>query len=101
MPSREEITYFGAGPALLPTTVLETAAGALVNFNNTGLGLAEHSHRSAMATDILNNAKKDLSTYLDIPEDYEILFTQGGGTGGFAAESFPCAGSPTKASRSA
>lgn len=85
MPSREEITYFGAGPALLPTTVLETAAGALVNFNNTGLGLAEHSHRSGMATDILNNAKKDLATYLDIPDDYEVLFMQGGGSGEFSA----------------
>jgi phosphoserine aminotransferase len=40
MPSRDEVTYFGAGPALLPTSVLEKAAQALVNYNNTGLGLA-------------------------------------------------------------
>lgn len=40
MPSRDEITYFGAGPAPLPTSVLEKAAQALVNYNNTGLGLA-------------------------------------------------------------
>lgn len=85
MPERADITYFGAGPALLPTTVLETASKNLLNFNNTGLGLAEHSHRSDIATTILNNAKADLATYLDIPDDYEILFMQGGGSGQFSA----------------
>lgn len=39
MPSRSEITYFGAGPALLPTDVLETAAQALLDYNGTGLGV--------------------------------------------------------------
>lgn len=85
MPSREDITYFGAGPALLPTDVLTEAAQALLNFNDTGLGIAEHSHRSEHATKIINEAKADLATYLDIPEDYEILFMQGGGTGEFSA----------------
>ncbi|KUJ20093.1 phosphoserine aminotransferase [Mollisia scopiformis] len=85
MPTREQITYFGAGPALLPSTVLETAAEALVNYNNTGLGLAEHSHRSELATNILNETKTDLAKYLDVPDDYEILFMQGGGSGEFSA----------------
>lgn len=85
MPSREEIVYFGAGPAGLPTTVLETAAKSLVNYENTGLGLAEHSHRSELATNILNGAKADLANYLDIPSDYEVLFMQGGGSGEFSA----------------
>ncbi|CZT08489.1 related to 3-phosphoserine aminotransferase [Rhynchosporium agropyri] len=85
MPSREDITYFGAGPALLPTNVLAKAAEALVNFNNTGLGLAEISHRSETATTILNEAKADLASFLDIPDDYEILFMQGGGSGQFSA----------------
>ena len=85
MPTREEITYFGAGPALLPTDVLKTAAAALVNYDGTGLGLAEHSHRSALATKIINTTKADLAKYLDIPEDYEILFMQGGGSGEFSA----------------
>jgi len=86
MPSREEVTYFGAGPALLPTDVLQTAAQALLDYNGTGLGIAEHSHRSSHATDIINNAKADLATYLDIPTDeYEILFMQGGGSGEFSA----------------
>ncbi|PQE04213.1 phosphoserine aminotransferase protein [Rutstroemia sp. NJR-2017a BVV2] len=85
MPSRSEITYFGAGPALLPTDVLQTAAGALVDYNGTGLGLAEHSHRSEIASNILNTTKSDLAKYLDIPDDYEILFMQGGGSGEFSA----------------
>ncbi|KAF3077652.1 Phosphoserine aminotransferase [Trichoderma lentiforme] len=61
MPAREDITYFGAGPALLPTETLERAAQALVNFNGTGLGLAEHSHRSEIANTIINEAKADLA----------------------------------------
>jgi len=85
MPPRAEITYFGAGPALLPTNVLEKAAESLVNYNGTGLGLAEHSHRSEIATKVLNEAKADLATFLDIPDDYEVLFMQGGGSGQFSA----------------
>lgn len=85
MPTRAEITYFGAGPAALPTDVLESAATALLDFEGTGLGIAEHSHRSALAAKILNEAKADLATYLDIPDDYEILFMQGGGSGEFSA----------------
>jgi phosphoserine aminotransferase len=85
MPSREEIVYFGAGPAGLPSSVLETAAKSLVNYDGTGLGLAEHSHRSELAINILSAAKADLANYLDIPEDYEVLFMQGGGSGEFSA----------------
>lgn len=88
MPSRSEITYFGAGPALLQTEVLEDAAKALVNYDNTGLGIAEHSHRSQLATNIINKTKADLASYLDIPDDYEILFMAGGGTGQFSATAY-------------
>lgn len=49
------------------------------------MGIAEHSHRSAIATKILEEAKADLASYLDVPEDYEILFMQAGGTGEFSA----------------
>ncbi|KAI0124321.1 phosphoserine aminotransferase-like protein [Xylariales sp. AK1849] len=85
MPTRSEITYFGAGPAALPTDVLENAAQALVDYQGTGLGIAEHSHRSSLASKIINEAKDDLATYLDIPDDYDILFMQGGGSGEFSA----------------
>lgn len=84
--AREDITYFGAGPALLPTDVLQQASQALLNYNGTGLGIAEHSHRSQLATEIIDNAKADLATYLDIPAgEYEVLFMQGGGSGEFSA----------------
>ena len=85
MPSRSEITYFGAGPAGLPTDVLEKAAQALLDYNGTGLGIAEHSHRSELATKIIDEAKADLASYLDIPDDYDVLFLQGGGSGEFSA----------------
>ncbi|KAK1599664.1 phosphoserine aminotransferase [Colletotrichum navitas] len=93
MPTRADITYFGAGPALLPTDVLETAAQALLDFNGTGLGIAEHSHRSEIATKIIEEAKADLAAYLDIPADYEILFMQAGGSGEFSATVYNLVGS--------
>ncbi|RAL13883.1 O-phospho-L-serine:2-oxoglutarate transaminase [Aspergillus homomorphus CBS 101889] len=82
---REDVTYMGAGPAALPTDVLTTAAEALLNYQDTGLGVAEHSHRSELAANILNTAKADLANFLDIPSSYEILFMQGGGSGQFGA----------------
>ncbi|KAG5928480.1 hypothetical protein E4U42_000552 [Claviceps africana] len=88
MPSRADITYFGAGPSCLPTSVIENAADALVNFQNTGLGIAEHSHRSALAANVINEAKADLASYLDIPDDYEVLFMHGGGSAQFAAMAY-------------
>lgn len=85
MPSREDVYYFGAGPAPLPTPVLEDAAKALLNYNNMGYGLAEMSHRSLEANRILADAKDALTELLDVPVDYEILFLQGGGSGEFSA----------------
>ncbi|THC91820.1 hypothetical protein EYZ11_008713 [Aspergillus tanneri] len=82
---REDVVFFGAGPAALPTDVLAKAADALQNYDNTGLGVAEHSHRSQLAADILNNMKADLATFLDIPSTHEILVMQGGGSGQFDA----------------
>jgi len=83
--SRSQTSYFGAGPAPLPTPVLEAASSALLNYNNLGLGITEMSHRSPEATAILSAAKAAMSSLLDIPEDYEILFLQGGGSGQFSA----------------
>lgn len=90
---RKDVTYFGAGPALLPTDVLERAAQALLNYNGTGLGIAEHSHRSALAANIIVEAKADLASYLDIPDDYEVLLMQGGGSGQFSATALNLVGS--------
>ena len=85
MPSREQIHYFGPGPAPLPTAVLESAAQNLLNYKDLGIGLCEISHRSTEANAILADAKHALSTLLDIPDSYEILFLQSGGSGEFSA----------------
>ncbi|OAP56903.1 phosphoserine transaminase [Fonsecaea erecta] len=86
MPDRSEVAYFGAGPAPLPTPVIETAARAFVNFQDTGLSLAEISHRSSTANKVLADAKEALATLYDIPtDDYDIIFMQAGGTGEFSA----------------
>jgi phosphoserine aminotransferase len=50
--------------------------------------VAEHSHRSEIATTIINEAKADLASYLDIPDDYEAIFMQGGGSGQFSAMAY-------------
>lgn len=85
MPSRQEVAYFGAGPAPLPTSVIEAGGKAFVNYGDTGIGLAEISHRSPTANGILADAKAALTNLYDIPDTYEILFMQAGGSGEFSA----------------
>lgn len=77
-----------SGPAPLPTPILEAGAKAFVNYNDTGLSLAEISHRSAEATSILAKTKAALVHVLDIPDNYEVLFMHGGGSGEFSAVVF-------------
>jgi phosphoserine aminotransferase len=84
MPTREQTLNFGAGPASLPTAVLEQASKDLLNYNNLGMSLAEISHRSSQATAILSSANSHLRQLLDIPETHEILWQQGGGTAQFS-----------------
>lgn len=84
MPSRNEIINFGAGPASLPTPVLERASSDLLNYSNLGMSLAEISHRSSHANAILTSANTNLRTLLHIPETHEILWQQGGGTAQFS-----------------
>jgi phosphoserine aminotransferase len=85
MPSRSEINYFGAGPAPLPTAVLERASQVLLNYEDQGIGICEISHRSPQANQILADAKSAMTTLYDIPDTHEILFLQGGGTGQFSS----------------
>lgn len=82
---RTDLCYFGAGPAPMPTPVLEAGAQAFVNYEGSGLSLAEISHRSPTATKILADTKEALVSLLDIPNNYEVLFMHGGGSGQFAA----------------
>ncbi|TKA79844.1 hypothetical protein B0A55_02775 [Friedmanniomyces simplex] len=90
MPSRDAVSYFGAGPAPLPTPVLEEASKVLLNYHDSGIGITEISHRSPEANAILAHTQSSLRKLLDIPESdgpegYQILFLQGGGSGEFSA----------------
>lgn len=77
--------YFGAGPALLPTSVLQRASRELINYNGLGIGLGEMSHRSKEAADIIEKSKSTMKELMNIPDTHEVFFAQSGGTGGFSA----------------
>ncbi|HOO76711.1 MAG TPA: 3-phosphoserine/phosphohydroxythreonine transaminase [bacterium] len=67
-----------AGPAILPLEVLEEARHDLLDIGGTGLSLLESSHRSPLYAEINETTANDLRTLLEIPENYSILFLQGG-----------------------
>ncbi len=69
---------FNAGPSALPLEVLEKAQAELIDFRGTGMSVMELSHRSAAYEEVHNQAKANLAELLSIPENYEILFLQGG-----------------------
>ncbi|MBB6443473.1 3-phosphoserine/phosphohydroxythreonine transaminase [Bacillus benzoevorans] len=69
---------FNAGPAALPEWALQEAQKELLNFRDTGMSVMELSHRSKDYEAVHNEAKSLLTSLLSIPEDYEILFLQGG-----------------------
>jgi phosphoserine aminotransferase len=69
---------FSAGPAVLPLSVVEQLSAALPNFQNTGLGLMELSHRSPTFDAVHRSAENRLRRLLGIPQEYKVLFLQGG-----------------------
>lgn len=83
--SESRVINFGAGPSALPLAVLEEAAKDLVNFDKTGIGIAEISHRSKEFTTIVNNLESLIREQLEVPPTHAILFNQGGGTAQFSA----------------
>lgn len=88
MPAREEVAYFGAGPSGLDDRVAAAASQAFFNYENSGVGLGEISHRSPEAAKILADTKAALVSILEIPESHAVLLTQGGGSGEFSAVVF-------------
>ncbi len=74
---------FFAGPSILPREVLDKMAQAYIDYNNTGLALAESSHRSDNFTEIINGAISLARELLQLPEEYEILFLTGGASSQF------------------
>ncbi|GFI43887.1 phosphoserine aminotransferase [Lachnospiraceae bacterium] len=75
---------FSAGPAVLPEEVLIEAAEEMLDYKGTGMSVMEMSHRSKAFQEIIDTAKADLRDLMAIPEDYEVLFLQGGASQQFA-----------------
>ncbi len=75
---------FSAGPAVMPVEVLEEASREMLDYNGTGMSVMEMSHRSKDFQDIIDTAERDLRELMNIPDNYKVLFVQGGGNMQFA-----------------
>ena len=76
---------FSAGPAVLPEEVLKEAAAEMLDYNGTGMSVMEMSHRSKAFEEIIQSAEQDLRDLMNIPDNYKVLFLQGGASQQFAA----------------
>ncbi|MEE3332846.1 MAG: 3-phosphoserine/phosphohydroxythreonine transaminase [Ruminococcus sp.] len=76
---------FSAGPAVIPESVLKEAAEEMLDYKGSGMSVMEMSHRSKWFDDIIKDAEKDLRELMNIPDNYKVLFVQGGASLQFAA----------------
>lgn len=76
---------FSAGPAVLPEEVLKEAAEEMLDYQGSGMSVMEMSHRSKVYDDIIKTAEQDLRDLMNIPDNYKVLFLQGGASQQFAA----------------
>ena len=76
---------FSAGPAVLPEEVLKEAADEMMDYRGTGMSVMEMSHRSKAYDTIIKEAEQDLRDLMNIPDNYKVLFLQGGASQQFAA----------------
>ena len=83
--SKGRIYNFSAGPSMIPLPVLEKAAAEMTNYGGSGMSVMEMSHRSKYYDDIINGAQDVLRRVYNIPDNYRILFMQGGATMQFSA----------------
>jgi len=79
------IYNFAAGPSAMPAEALETAAREMLCYGNTGMSVMEMSHRSKMYLEIFDETEALVRELMHIPDEYAVLFLQGGATGQFAA----------------
>ncbi len=79
-----KVYNFSAGPAVLPEEVLKEAQAEMLNYNGTGMSVMEMSHRSKMFDQIIQEAEQDLRDLMQIPDNYKVLFLQGGASLQFA-----------------
>jgi len=75
---------FSAGPAVLPEEVLHEIADEMLDYNGTGMSVMEMSHRSKAYQEIIDTAEADLRELMNIPDNYKVLFLQGGASQQFA-----------------
>lgn len=75
---------FSAGPAVLPEEVLKEAAAEMLDYKGCGMSVMEMSHRSKAFEQIINEAEADLRELMNIPDNYKVLFLQGGASQQFA-----------------
>ena len=75
---------FSAGPAVLPEEVLKEAAEEMLDYKGSGMSVMEMSHRSKVYDDIIKEAEKDIRDLMNIPDNYKVLFLQGGASQQFA-----------------
>ena len=80
----KRIYNFSAGPAVLPEEVLKEAAEEMLDYRGCGMGVMEMSHRSSMFDTIIKEAEQDLRDLMNIPDNYKVLFLQGGASQQFA-----------------
>ena len=78
------VRNFCAGPAAIPEPVLEEVRSELLEWGNAGMSIMEMSHRSSIFDEVASNAKQDFIELLDIPDEYDVLFLQGGATHQFS-----------------
>ncbi len=80
----KRVCNFSAGPAVLPEEVLLEAAAEMLDYNGTGMSVMEMSHRSKAYQRIIDEAEADLRDLMHIPDNYKVLFLQGGASQQFA-----------------
>lgn len=76
----ERVYNFSAGPSILPQEVLEKAQKELLSYADSGMSVMELSHRSKLFTEVIEKAEQDLRELMAIPDNYQVLFLQGGAT---------------------
>lgn len=82
--TQKRVFNFSAGPSMLPVTVLEEIASQMLNYQDSGMSVMEMSHRSSSYLGIFNETKDLLKKVMNIPDNYKILFIQGGATQQFS-----------------
>lgn len=80
----KRVYNFSAGPACLPEEVLKEAAEEMLDYNGSGMSVMEMSHRSSAFDQIIRTAEQDLRDLMQIPDNYKVLFLQGGASQQFA-----------------